>query len=820
VCHAARVDPAARPATEQIRLAERDLIHERFPFFAIVWIATSFVWLYTLASGEQPMLSWRAALATAAAELAILVPAARHIGRLAAPLASHAGVLAALGVLALLWTAAASGTAAPLAGLRPLLAAFMLVPPLFFAWSWWVELGLMLAITLQAALWMIVLRPESGVALRDLVVVFGAMTGLGAALAARVSRELANRIARREQEEESRRALAESREAQLESEERFRVAFHRAPIGMSMVGADGMIHQVNDAFARLLGREADELVGTSVDDLIDPEDLAVAHEHRRLVLSGDVESVETVMRLRHRAGHAVLARITRSMVLDRDGKPSHMIGQVEDVTERRRAEEALRTSERTFRSFAESMAAGVLIVQDGFVRYANAAVTTITGFEAPEILGQSILFIVHPAERDLVWQHGLARLRGDAVSTRAEYRVHTKSGVERWVDITVVLIDYQGAPALLGTAFDVTERKRAEQALATSERMFRSFAESTAAGVLIVQDEIIRYVNAAVTTITGFDPDELRGMPLADLIHPDDRAMAIARAQARVRDEAVPVRVEYRLRRKHGGHSWIDLTLGIIDHEGRPALLGTAFDVTERKNAEEAVRTSLDELRRSEEQLRLLAQRQVRVREEERRRLGFDLHDDVCQELVGTGIMVESVRGRLHATDPEASQKLARVGRHLNDLGEHLRLVARELRPMLLHDLGLEDSVRSLAAGMSTTSRITTRVPRPIPRLGEEIETAVYRIVQEAISNALRHAHADEVVVTLAASDGVLRAEVRDDGRGFDAQARQREALGLVSMEERALAVGGKLHVNSSPGRGTTVVLTCPLIRSVPRPAA
>lgn len=820
MCHAARVDSAPRPTVDQIRGAERDLIHERLPFFAIAWLATSFVWLYTLASGDRPLLSWRAALATAVAQLAILVPAARYIGRRPGALATRWSVLSALCVLPLVWTVAASGTAAPLAVLMPVLAAFMLTPPLFFAWSWQVELGLMLAVTLSAAVWLMGVRPASGVALGDLLIVFGSMTALGTALAARVSRELALRLARREQEEEARRALDESREAQLESEERFRVAFHRAPFGMAMVGADGTVQQVNDAFARLLGRTPEEMAGTRIDDFIDPDDLAEAHAHRRLVLSGDFESVETVMRLRHSDGHAVLTRVTRSMVRDRDGRPSHMIGQVEDVTEQRRAEEALRTSERTFRSFAESMAAGVLIVQEGVVRYANAAVTTITGFDASEILGQSILFVVHPADRDLVWQRGLARLRGDAVSTRAEYRVNTKSGVERWVDITVVLIDYQGAPALLGTAFDVTERKRTEQALASSERMFRSFAESTAAGVLIVQDEILRYVNAALTTITGFDTSELRDMPLADLLHPDDRAIAIARAQARLRNEAVPVRVEYRLRRKYGGHAWIDLTVGIIDHEGRPALLGTAFDVTERKNAEEALRTSLDELRRSEDQLRLLAQRQVRVREEERRRLGFDLHDDVCQELVGTGIMVESVRGRLHATDPEASQKLARVGRHLNDLGEHLRLVARELRPMLLHDLGLADSVRSLAAGMSTTTRITTRVPRPIPRLAEEIETAVYRIVQEAISNALRHAHADEVVVTLAASDGVLHAEVRDDGRGFDAKTRQRESLGLVSMEERALAVGGKLRVDSSPGRGTTVVLTCPLIRSVPRPAA
>jgi signal transduction histidine kinase len=174
----------------------------------------------------------------------------------------------------------------------------------------------------------------------------------------------------------------------------------------------------------------------------------------------------------------------------------------------------------------------------------------------------------------------------------------------------------------------------------------------------------------------------------------------------------------------------------------------------------------------------------------------------------------------LHAIDPEASQKLARVGRHLNELGEHLRLVARELRPMLLHDLGLEDSVRSLAAGMSTTTRITTRFPTPIPRLNEDVEVAVYRIVQEAITNVLRHANAREVTVSLAASEGVLQVEIRDDGCGFEVKARQRESLGLVSMEERALAIGGKLHVVSAPGRGTSVVLTCPLIRRVPRPAA
>ena len=195
----------------------------------------------------------------------------------------------------------------------------------------------------------------------------------------------------------------------------------------------------------------------------------------------------------------------------------------------------------------------------------------------------------------------------------------------------------------------------------------------------------------------------------------------------------------------------------------------------------------------------MLAQRQVKVREEERRRLGFDLHDDVCQELVGTGIMVESVRGRLQGIDPEASQKLARVSRHLNELGEHLRQVARELRPMLLHDLGLEDSVSSLAAGMtSAATRVTAISTTPIPRLGEDVEVAVYRIVQEAITNGSPPRRRQRDRGLLAAAEGVLRVEIRDDGRGFDVRERQRDALGLVSMEERALALSGKLQVKST----------------------
>lgn len=139
-------------------------------------------------------------------------------------------------------------------------------------------------------------------------------------------------------------------------------------------------------------------------------------------------------------------------------------------------------------------------------------------------------------------------------------------------------------------------------------------------------------------------------------------------------------------------------------------------------------------------------------------------------------------------------------------------MLARDLRPLQLSDLGLGECLRALAAGMTTdTLHVTATLPTAIPRLGEETEVAVYRVAQEAIVNAVRHAHARAVTLTVGAADGLLRLEVRDDGRGFDRGKLRSAALGLVAMEERATALGGRLRVDSAPGTGTRVSLECPL---------
>ena len=343
------------------------------------------------------------------------------------------------------------------------------------------------------------------------------------------------------------------------------------------------------------------------------------------------------------------------------------------------------------------------------------------------------------------------------------------------------------------------------------ELKFRTLAESMEVALVIAQGTSFCYVNPAAIAMTGYSREELLGMPFWEVMHPDDREQVRTRGQARQLEAMAPAHFEYRIRTKNGLDRWVDLRAVTMEFEGQPAILGTAIDVTARKEAEAKLHTSLAELRASEDKLRQLALSQVSVREDERKRLGLDLHDDVCQELVGIGILLESVRQRF-GPETAGGDDLKRGTRYLNEVVEHLRALASDLRPLQLQDLGLLGSLQALAQGMSSERmRIEISCPTPIPPLEEETELAVYRVAQEATLNASRHGAAHGIRMMLTAAEGHLRLEISDDGTGFDATATDGRGIGLVSMEERALSLGGKFGAWSEPGRGSTLLFECPL---------
>jgi len=401
------------------------------------------------------------------------------------------------------------------------------------------------------------------------------------------------------------------------------------------------------------------------------------------------------------------------------------------------------------------------------------------------------------------------------------------SSLHRFSDPTAILLESGIGAAIALVVAEVSARsfersfrqeylqREAARRLAAAYDAYRDLAEN--ARDLIFTHDLdgrITYVNEAFAVSYGVAATELIGRDVDDLVPRDPANPDPAALRARLAaGEEVPPQLYWV--KSPTGRRWLEsVTSAIRDAEGRiVGARGISRDVTERQAAEQALHASLEELRRSEERLRRLARHQASIREDERKRLGFDLHDDVCQELVGIGILVESVRRRVAEVAPEMEPDLERIGRYVGEVGEHVRQTARELRPMLLRDLGLEESLHSLAEGMTTAGMLVqASFPTAIPRLGEATEIGVYRIAQEALANAVRHADARTIRIVLAVQGSALELEVGDDGRGFLTEVRRgSEALGLVGMEERALALGGRFEVRSAPGQGTVVRLVCPV---------
>ena len=484
---------------------------------------------------------------------------------------------------------------------------------------------------------------------------------------------------------------------------------------------------------------------------------------------------------------------------------------------RRRSEEAalhqLAASRDTYRDITE-YARDFIWASDleGRITYINETGARLVGLPREEIIGRNLDYIVVQHPSDLEPGAMRARLRGNDPLPPTVIQMQTTAG-QLWMEVLAYVVpDADGnVVGFRGITRDVTERTEAERALRESEARYRGLIESQEQ--LIYRSDLegnLTFINDACRRKYGVMDEPLGALNFLSFVHPDDAE------EARWALGALPPGgVRYR-RTSRGrtvdGWRWIEWEVCTITdaHGTAVELQGVGHDVTERRAADEALQQSLAALREREEQLRLMALQQVAIREEERKRLSFDLHDGVCQELVGIGILIESARQRGVSSD--ADPALLQAQRYVRQVGEHVRMLARDLRPLQLSDLGLGECLRALAAGLTTDSvQVTAALPAAIPRLGEDTEVAVYRVAQEAVANAVRHADARSITMTVDASNGVLRLEVRDDGRGFDRRRLSTAALGLIAMEERAAALGGRLRIDAAPGAGTTVRLECPL---------
>jgi PAS domain S-box-containing protein len=435
--------------------------------------------------------------------------------------------------------------------------------------------------------------------------------------------------------------------------------------------------------------------------------------------------------------------------------------------------------------------------EGGKIVEVNRAALLHYGYSRDEFLAMTIGDLV--STEDPAEEHSPENLHtGEAAKNPPAFSVHRrKDGSFIDVEVTSFAVTFSGRPASMDCIVDVTYRRKTE---AQARYLDLLLANVTDAVVTSDDNFILTGWNAAAEATYGRRADEVLGQ--LDTLVFRTNFVGVEGAEAiRRLVETGRFHGELTYHRGDGRDIHIEShSVALFDGDGkRLGYVSVNRDVTERTYAEEAIRSLLKEA--------------LTAQEVERGRLAHELHEETAQTLAA---LLLDLRAVDESQDLGVALGLAsRLRGSVSVALEGVQRIARELRPSVLDDLGLADALERLGTEVSQSSGFVVDVhatgPR-LPRLAEALETALYRVAQEALTNASKHASPNAVSILIHRNPGELRLLIEDDGKGFDAtDTFSPVQLGLAGMRERVHVVGGSVTIESSPGHGTTIFVIVPL---------
>jgi PAS domain S-box-containing protein len=378
--------------------------------------------------------------------------------------------------------------------------------------------------------------------------------------------------------------------AQAEAEQ-FGTAFRDAPIGMSLVGLDGVFLRINEAFCRMVGYSEAELLALDFQSITHPADLDADLKQLAQLIAGEIASYRLDKRYIRKDGVEVWGQLSVSLVRGLGGEPKHFVSQVQDLTERRAAEEALRISEARYRLLAEaSEDVTVQLDLQGGITYVSPA-ARMYGYEPDDLVGRPMSNVLHPEDVEQVRANfALAALGGVPAPQQRLVRIRTAAGDWVWMEGNprAVRDDRGEVSGIVTTLRNVTERQE-------QEALFEAAFENAAMGrTMVAMSGHILRANAAACRMLGYGRDEFQALHLDALIHPDEYGRDEPRAAQLVAGEIDSYESVRRYRKACGDYVWVRMTVGLVRHaDGRPKhFIAELEDLTERHAAETALKAS------------------------------------------------------------------------------------------------------------------------------------------------------------------------------------------------------------------------------------
>lgn len=478
---------------------------------------------------------------------------------------------------------------------------------------------------------------------------------------------------------------------------------------------------------------------------------------------------------------------------------------IRDITKQREREHEVAEARVLADKLIDSMP-GVFYFYDvngKFIRW-NKKLEEVTGYSSEEIAVMHPVQLFPEEEKDYI--SGRIATVFEKGANDAEANFLSKTGERTAYYFKAVLIEYNGMPCLLGSGVDITERKKAEERLKQSEQNYKLLFEKNPLPmwILSLPQYKVMDVNSACLEQYGYTRREFMALDVKELLSPQE--IPKMQAQLNLNFRGLYHAGVWRHKNKEGTTIYADIMTHDIYYKDVPARLVLAKEVTEQYLAEERLKKSYEEIRQLTEYLQ-------KVREEERMRISHEIHDELGQLLTVLKIDISWINKRIPDNNTPVKKKISDTLGMVDHTVKAVRRIASELRPALLDDLGLKAAMLWHIKDFENRSGVQTEVQLPEQelKLPDERKTALYRILQESLTNVSRHSEAEKVMIHMTRENNRVVMTITDNGKGFDPGKRSLKTLGLLGMKERAQGMGGEYHIQSAPGKGTTVKVVLPL---------